>query len=419
MVLRGDAAPFRSRAFYGMMVKESRRCVISDKRASEARGAQGSANSMAGIARVEVGRLDYELVGEFKFFKTPFRPSIVVRLTDENGVQGWGQSVPIETWTYETVESVETTLRHYLAPVVLGVDPSDLAAIHQRMDRAIKPSFSVGQPLCKAAIDLACYDLWGKQTKRSASELLGGARRTHVKLSWTVQAPTLTDAESQLALGRARGYDSYNVKIGYPQTPDYDLQLVRTVCNFAPSGFHWVDANTSYDVDTALAMAPKLAEAGLKGLESPLPPNLIRGYQALTRQGALPILMDEGIVSPTEVAEFIALEMFDGIAMKVARCGGLWNASRIMTLLQDNDLLTFASGLTDPDLSLAASVHLFSWAGVGVPAALNGPQYIAGRGTSDATFRAHGDNICVPTLPGLGVTLDERAEGSMSIAAEA
>jgi muconate cycloisomerase len=51
------------------------------------------------------------------------RPSIVVRLTDENGVQGWGQSVPIETWTYETVESVETTLRHYLAPVILGAEP--------------------------------------------------------------------------------------------------------------------------------------------------------------------------------------------------------------------------------------------------------------------------------------------------------
>ena len=137
----------------------------------------------------------------------------------------------------------------------------------------------------------------------------------------------------QLALGNARGYDNFNIKIGYPQTPQYDLQLVGTVCNFAPGGFHWADANTSYDVDTALAMAPKLADAGLKGLESPLPPNLIRGYQTLKRQGALPILMDEGIVSPVEVAEFIALDMFDGIAMKVARCGGLWNASRIVALL--------------------------------------------------------------------------------------
>ena len=382
-------------------------------------GPREDCNSMAGIVRFEVGRFDYDLVGEFKFFKTSVRPSIVVRLTDENGVQGWGQSVPIETWTYETVETAETTLRLYLAPAILGVEPWDPAAIHERMDRAIKPSFSVGQPLCKAAVDLACYDLWGKQTNRSVSEILGGVRQRHVKLSWTIQSPTLTDLESQLPLARTQGYDSFNIKLGYPQTPEYDLQLVRTVCNFAPSGFHWADANTSYDVETALAMAPKLADAGLKGLESPLPPNLIRGYQALKRQRALPILMDEGIVSPVEVAEFIALEMFDGIAMKVARCGGLWNASRIITLLQENNLLTFASGLTDPDLSLAASAHLFAWAGLNFPAALNGPQYIGGRGTTDPTFRANDDTIRVPTGPGLGVTVDERAEKSMYIAAEA
>ena len=374
---------------------------------------------MTGIARVEVGRFDYDLVGEFKFFTKGVRPSIVVRLTDDNGVEGWGQSVPIETWTYETVESVETTLRHYLAPVILGADPSDLAAIHERMDRAIRPSFSVGQPVCKAAVDLACYDLWGKQTDRSVSELLGGARKRQVPLSWTVNSPTMADAEAQLALGKARGYDSFNIKIGYPQTPQYDLQLVSMVCGFAPGGFHWADANTSYDVNTALVMAPKLADAGLQGLESPLPPNLIRGYQTLKRQGALPILMDEGIVSPVEVAEFIALDMFDGIAMKVARCGGLWNASQIVALLRESNLLVFGSGLTDPDLSLAATVHLFAWANLDLPTALNGPQYIAGRGTTDPAFRASGDMIPVPTGPGLGITIDAPAEKSLSIAAEA
>ena len=374
---------------------------------------------MAAIARVEVGRFDYELIGEFKFFKAPVRPSIVVRLTDENEVQGWGQSVPIETWTYETVESVETTLRHYLAPVILGAEPSDLAGVHARMDRAIRPSFSVGQPLCKAGVDLACYDLWGRQSNRSVSEILGGARQRQIKLSWTIQSPAISEAESQLALAATRGYDSFNVKIGYPQTPQYDLQLVQTVCDFAPGGFHWADANTSYDVETALAMAPKLADAGLRGLESPLPPNLMRGYQALKRQGALPILMDEGIISPVEVDEFIALKMLDGIAMKVARCGGLWNASRIVALLRGNNLLVFGSGLTDPDLSLAATAHLFAWAGLDTPTALNGPQYIAGRGTTDPAFRANGDMIPVPTAPGLGITVDARVEKSLSIAAQA
>ena len=143
----------------------------------------------------------------------------MLRLTDENGVEGWGQSVPIETWTYETVETVETTLRHYLAPVVLGADPSDIADIHARMERAIRPSFSVGQPLCKAAIDLACYDLWGKQTRRSVADLLGGAKKDRVKLSWTIQSPTIDGAEGQLAQAHSLGYTNFNIKIGYSADP--------------------------------------------------------------------------------------------------------------------------------------------------------------------------------------------------------
>jgi L-alanine-DL-glutamate epimerase-like enolase superfamily enzyme len=372
---------------------------------------------MSRIVRVEVGRFDYELVGEFKFFTTGRRPTVLVRLTDESGVRGWGQSVPVETWTYETVESVETTLRHYLAPAVLGADPSDLADVHARMERAIRPSFSVGQPLCKAAIDLACYDLWGKQTNRSVSALLGGARTKTVRLSWTVQAPTLAGAEALLAQGAALGYRSYNVKVGPPQMPEYDRELVRKVREFSPDGFHWADANTSYSLDTALAMAPYLADAGFAGLESPLPPNRIRDYQALRRQSALPILMDEGIVSPVEAAEFMALGMLDGIAMKVARCGGLWNAAQIVTRLEDDGLAVFASGLTDPDWSLAASVHLFARAGLERPAALNGPQYIAGRGTNDPEFRAVGDSIQVPGAPGLGIAPDDRAERSLQVVA--
>jgi L-alanine-DL-glutamate epimerase-like enolase superfamily enzyme len=374
---------------------------------------------MARIVRVEVGRFDYPLVGEFKFFRTPARPSVLVRLTDEAGVQGLGQAVPVESWTYETVESVESTLRNYLASAVLGADPADLQEVHARMEHSIRPSFTVGQPLCKAAIDLACYDLWGKRAGKSVAALLGGARKTEVRLSWTVNAAGLDKTEQLLEQGRALGYESFNIKLGPPQAPAYDLELVRLVCRFEPDGFHWGDANTGYDLDTALAQAPKLADLGLRALESPLPPNRIRDYQKLRRQGALPILMDEGIVSPVEVEEFIALGMFDGIAMKVARCGGLWNASRIVRLLEENGLTLFASGLTDPEFSLAASIHLFAWAGLERPAALNGPQYLGERGTGDARFRAARDRVRLPAGPGLGVALDGRAERSLTTVAQA
>ena len=372
---------------------------------------------MTRITRVEVGRRDYPLVGEFKFFKSGSRPTVLVRLTDDAGRQGCGQAVPVETWTYETVESVDSTLRLYLGPAVLGAEPSDLAEIHARMEKVIRPSFSIGQPLAKAAIDLACHDLWGKQAGKPVCELLGGARTNEVRLSWTINSTSLDYAARLLDEGRALGYDSFNVKLGPPQTPAYDLDLVRLVTRFSPQGFHWGDANTGYELDTALAQAPKLADLGLAALESPLPPNRIRDYQQLKKQGALTILMDEGIVSPVEAEEFAALGMLDGIAMKVARCGGLWHASRIVERMRQDGLKLFASGLTDPELSLAASIHLFAAAGLTLPAALNGPQYLADRGTADAAFRAVADRIRVPTVPGLGVTPDATALQSLTTVA--
>ncbi len=362
---------------------------------------------MARITRVEVGRLDYPMVGEFKFFKAGARPSVLVRLTDEDGAQGWGQAVPVETWTYETPESVESTLRHYLAEAVHGANPADLADVHARMERAIRPSFSVGQPLAKAAIDLACHDLWGKQVEQPVCRLLGKSSVTEIQLSWTINATSLDKAHEQLEQGRTAGYTSYNVKIGAPQTADYDRSLVRAVREFAPRGFHWADANTSFDLATAKRMAGVLADAGFKALESPLPPNRLRDYRELRRLGALPILMDEGIVSPVEAEEFMALGMLDGIAMKVARCGGLWPAAKIVELLKRDDLYMFGSGLTDPELSLAASLHLFAWAGLEFPAALNGPQYLAG-------FRPVRDRMRVPQGPGLGLKMDARAEAVLS-----
>ena len=130
-----------------------------------------------------MGQYDYPFAGEFKFFQPDrngrvVRPTILVRLTDDQGQTGWGQAVPVPTWSYETVETVTSTLTGYLAPAILGADPADLAAVHQRMERAIRPGLTIGQPLCKAAVDLACHDLAGKQADQPVVGLLGGELET-------------------------------------------------------------------------------------------------------------------------------------------------------------------------------------------------------------------------------------------------
>lgn len=378
--------------------------------------------ALSQIVRVEVGRFDYDFQGEFKFFKPDIdgkvrRPSVLVRLTDSDGIQGWGQAVPVPTWTYETVETVESTIKTYLGGALLGADPTDFAEIHRLMDTTIRPAFTTGQPLCKAAVDLACYDLTAKRNDVSVSQLLGGVQNQTLTLSWTVNSMDMTVVESQLEEGRARGYRNFNIKVGPPQTPAYDLELARVVQAFAPQGFLWADANTGYRVEDALEILPKLADAGVAVMESPLPPSKIRGYQALKQQGALPVFMDEGIISASETAEFIHLQMFDGITMKPARCAGLWHSQQIIQLAYANGLEILGSGLTDPDLSLAAAVHLYAWAGLQKPCALNGPQYLVDS-LCTQRLRPEKDVMHLPVGPGLGLQMDPCAEEYLEIIAE-
>ncbi len=357
------------------------------------------------VRAIEVFPVRYSVTGYFKFFRgRAERPAVFVKLTLEDGTAGWGQSVPMPTWSYETLESVTHTLRHYLAPALVGVNPADLAAAHAALDRAIAPSFSTGMPIAKAGLDLALHDAIGKLAGRSLPQLWGRKPRERIPLSWTVNVKSLEEAESLVEEGRKRGYRHFNLKVA----PDvaFDVALAKTVRRLAPECFLWADANGGYDTATALEAAPKLGAAGVDVLEQPVPPNRLSGLAALKKQGALPIILDEGVVSVVDLEEFHRLGLLDGVAMKPARTGGLYQARLEVEYLEKNRLMFLGSGLTDPDVALAAALALYGAYGLDHPAALNGPQFLAGSflkqppAVEDGTLR-------VPGGPGLGIEVDE------------
>ncbi|MCC6341746.1 MAG: mandelate racemase [Bryobacterales bacterium] len=358
------------------------------------------------IRKVEVFPVIYPVTGHFRFFSKPQRPAVFVRITCADGSSGWGQSVPTHIWSYETLESVTSSLRNYLAPAVMGRDPFDIAGAHQAMNRVIAPSFSTGMPIAKAGIDLALHDLSGKLAKRSIPALWGYVPRERIPLSWTLNPRTLDETAALVAEGSRRGYRHFNIKVA--PDPRFDVELARLVRRLAPDCFLWADANGGYDPATALSVAPKLAAAGVNVLEQPVAANRLSAFRDLKRQGALPILMDEGVVSSTDLIEFIKLGLLDGVAMKPARTAGLWDARRQAEILRDAGLLMLGSGLTDPDVSLAASLLLFGAFGVTYPAALNGLQFLTASFLAKP-FQLEDGALRVPTAPGLGVEVDEDA----------
>ncbi len=356
------------------------------------------------ITKVEVFPVAYPVTAHFRFFTKPERPSVFVKITCENGVAGWGQSVPMPTWSYETTESVVSTIEKYLTAPLLGRDPFDIAGAHQVMNKAISPSFSTGMPIAKAGLDLALHDLCGRLRNQSVTERWGRKPLPRLTLSWTLNPRTLDEIDDLVAQGRARGYKNFNVKVA--PDPKFDLELCRRVRKLVPDGFLWADANGGYDPATALATVPKLAAAGVDVLEQPVAANRLTAFRDLKKQGALPIIMDEGVVSSVELVEFIRLGLLDGVAMKPARTAGLWDCRRQIEIVQEAGLLFLGSGLTDPDVSLAASLQLFAAYGLNYPAALNGPQFLEGSWLRRPLAVKNGE-IEVPTCPGLGVEVDE------------
>ncbi len=360
------------------------------------------------IADVKVMPAHYPTAGYFKFFSgaggKAGRAAVFVKVTADDGTVGWGQSVPIAKWSYETLETATVILRDYFAPAVIGLNATDMEGLQRALDGALAPAFSTGMPISRAGLDLALHDLSGKLQGKSLAQLWGRQRGEPLTLSWTLNPQRIEEVDGLIEAGWSRGYRNFNIKVA--PDPAFDLELARRVKKRVPDGFLWADANGGYDVDAALAVAPKLADAGVDVLEAPLKPNRIRGYQALKRQAALPILMDEGVVSPIELDEFIHLKMLDGVAMKPSRCGGLESARQQIELLQREGLMWLGSGLTDPDISLAATVSLYASYGLQKPAALNGPQFLVAD-VSQQPLAIHDGKIELPSGPGLGIEVDE------------
>lgn len=361
------------------------------------------------IDRVDTYVMRYPMTGYFKFFSGPHgsqgRAAVTIKMTASDGTIGWGQSVPIARWSYETLETAAIVIRDYFAPSLVGQNPLNMNDCQKALDGALAMGFSTGMPIARAGLDIALHDLFGKLKGQSLAQMWGRDRGGPLTLSWTLNPRTLDEVERLIEAGQDKGYRHFNIKVA--PDPKFDVRLATMVKRLVPDGFLWADANGGYDVQTALDVAAKLADAGVDVLEAPLKPNQLSGYQALKKLGALPILMDEGVVSPVELHEFIKLNMIDGVAMKPSRCGGLVSAKQQIELILNEDLIWLGSGLTDPDISMAATLGLYGAYELKRPAALNGPQFLTADVLKTPLDIRDGKAV-VPNGPGLGIEVDEK-----------
>lgn len=342
------------------------------------------------------------------------RPSIRILVKVTAGDHsGWGEATPIPAWTYETRESIVSTIDGYLAPAIIGRPAWDLDGVTSVFDRAINRGFSIGAPLAKCAVDMALHDLLGRALGVPVSVLWGQRRLEEIQLGWVVSGQGPSEVAAAVAEGQSLGYRAFKVKIGL-HALDVDLAIVAAVREAAPDAPLWVDANQAYTVAEAVQVSRRLAALGVTAFEQPLPANDVAGLQRLRDLSAVPVALDESLRHPTDMATFVRLGAVDVAIAKVQRSGGLTLSRRLCQLAEDSGVRLMGSGLTDSDLGLAASLHLFSAFGISTPVDLNGRQFVDSVYATGATVKVSGGIAAVPSGPGLGVEVDEEKVRALS-----
>ena len=335
---------------------------------------------------------------ETSFGRTTERRIILARVTDANGVEGWGECTAGEGPFYsdEWTDSAWSTLVEFLAPMVLRQNIESAAHAFSLM----KPVR--GHRMAKATIETACWDLEAKSAGVPLWKHLGGTR-TEVASGVSIGIQDTPE----ILLEKIRkevdaGYQRIKIKI----KPGWDLNIVERVRKEFPDIRLMGDANSAYKLSD-VALFQRLDQFNLMMLEQPLAHNDIFDHATLQRQITTPVCLDESIRSAEDAAHAICLESCKIINVKLGRVGGHAEAKRIEKITRDNEIPIWCGGMLESGIGRAHNIAMSTLAGFTLPGDVSAsaryweedviepPVKVSPRGT-----------IKVPESPGIGFEIN-------------
>jgi L-alanine-DL-glutamate epimerase-like enolase superfamily enzyme len=329
--------------------------------------------------------------------------STVVRVTTREGVTGFGEACPLGPTYLEGFAGGARAALHELGPAILGADVTEPAEVGRRMDAALR-----GQRYAKSAIDVACWDAFGRSVGLSVGGLLGGRARDTLPIYVAVP---LGDPEAMAAFvtrERAKGIRVFQAKIG--DEAARDAERIGAIAAVLGSGDTILaDANGGWSRQQAIRFARAVEGSRNVLLEQPCA--TFESCLAVRRLTTLPMVLDETIVDLGDLVRGVAAEAMDHVNLKVGRVGGLTRARQMRDVAVELGLRLTIEDTWGGDIVTAAVAQLAS----GVP----GDALCAVSFMNDWTNehvaghkpRSAGVVGPVPEGPGLGVEVDLAALG--------
>jgi len=340
---------------------------------------------------------------------------VLVRLLTDSGYEGVGEASVTVRWSGEIADNVCCLIHQVLGPAIQGMDPNDIEAIDQRMDAICADNW-----FAKSALEMACWDIRGKQAGVPVYELLGGAvRPLTIRSRFSLGAYDVPRAQQRVAELVDMGFDTIKVKVGgRPEDDVARVRAVREVIGMERSLV--IDANCGWDPDTAISCLHQLADCRIDLAEQPTPKRDYEGMARVRRETGVRILADDTCFDLVDAQELIRSECCDAISVYPGKNGGIRKAAEIVDLAADHGIACSIGSNLEWDVATAAMGHLIvSRENMQVekyPGDLLGPYYYQQRIVTNP-LEIQGPLTTLHEQPGLGIEVawselaDSRVDG--------
>lgn len=330
--------------------------------------------------------------------------SMVLRVTTDQGLEGWGEVCPIPHYLPAYADGVAPALAE-MAPVLLGQQIDGPEAMIARASAWLQ-----GHVYAKSVLDIALWDLMGKAAGLPVHALLGGRQTLDLPLYYSL---TSVAPEAMAATARAKkaeGYGQFQVKLGADGDWTTDVDRLRAVREGVGRGpVVYGDWNNGSDRLTAIRVGRAVRDLDIM-LEQPCAST--EACAEVRRATGLPMKLDEGAHDLNSLMTAQALGAADAVALKLSKFGGISAMRKARDLCVQFGIQMCIEDTWGSDIATAAWLHLASATPRGsILNTWNGAQYVGPRLDPNGP-EPEGGTIRAPDAPGLGVTPDMSVLGA-------
>lgn len=330
--------------------------------------------------------------------RTESTDTVVVRVTDSDGVTGWGEAPQVWQVTGESLAGATSCIEEMFVPLVVGRDVDDWAEVTSTVQGAVARNFGA-----KAAIDVALHDLVARRSELPLAVFLDGGASTCVETDVTLSVGSVEALGASARQSVADGFATLKMKVGTDAATD--VARVRAVREaVGPDVTIRLDANQGWSPRDAVEVirALEAAELGVEVVEQPVPGDDVEGLAWVRSRVGLPIMADESLYGLRDLDRILRLGAADVVNVKLAKCGSLAVALELLRRAREHGLGTIVGSMMESHIGVGAAASLVAAQPTSLTSDLDAAWWAAASPVVGG-LRYVGSTVVLPTTPGLGI----------------